>query len=125
MSCGCNKTQGGGGKSYKHRHTRSCSRRQSGGMFEWLTGPVEKKPNTLPSYQSQAQSQPSQSQPSQSQPSQSQYLQAQSQPSQSQYLQAQPAYTSAQPAYIGGRRGRKTRRAKKSRKNKKSRKYRR
>ena len=100
MTCGCNKIQGGGGKRYKHKHTRSCSLRQSGGMFEWLTGPVKKNPNT-----SQAQSQP--------------------QSNQSAYPPTQSAYPTAQPEYIGGRRGRKTRRAKKSRKNKKSRRYRR
>lgn len=132
MTCGCNKGQQGGGKSYRHIHTRSCKRSQSGGMwpFDDLMGstPSQPKPKD-PLYQPQpsySSSQSSYQTPHPSYPSQSSYQTPHpSYPSQSSYQTPHPSYSPPPPGYSGGRRGRKTRRVKKSRRSNKSRKYRR
>jgi len=134
MTCGCNKGQQGGGKGYKHRHTKSCRRKQSGGNpyqdgyyqegypsqhVSPYSQPSSSYSQPSSSYSQQPRTYPSQSYPSQSYSSQSLTSQSTTPP-----LTPQPKKESSWWPFSGGRH-RRTRRVNKSRKNKKSRKYRR
>ena len=143
MTCGCNKGQQGGGKSYRHRHTRSCKRSQSGGAWPFdgwgSTSPSEKQNQLKPSQNTTSSQQsgyhntpyPLQPQPESgyhntSYPPRSPQPQPSYFSSQSSYpSQPQPQSTQPPQSWMGGRRGRKSRRVKKSRRSNKSRKYRR